>query len=243
VAVLPFRIADNDDASAYRETGAWFYSNAQAYGPSSRYARLSDGTGIEAAFELTAPQAGTYDIFEIVPKTVNAANKALYIVRQNGSTVDSVFLDQNEGSGAWVRVGRYVFTAGATVEVLVRHTGTSTVGTVLRADAVKLQLVEPGSTGLAAGPGPMPSDFGLAQNYPNPFNPTTTITFTLPVDSEISLQLFDNLGRHVMTLAEGRHQAGIHRVVLNAEELGSGVYYYRLTAGGTVHARRMVLVR
>ena len=70
----------------------------------------------------------------------------------------------------------------------------------------------------------------LYPNYPNPFNPTTVIKYDLPTDSHVSLKVYDVLGREVLSLVDGVQTAGIHQVTLNASELSSGVYFYRLKA-------------
>jgi len=89
----------------------------------------------------------------------------------------------------------------------------------------------------ASGPLNVPSNnFVLHPSYPNPFNATTNIEFELPVTSYVSLKVFDVLGREVVTLAEGDKRAGSHKVILNASELSSGVYFYRLNVGNVLQA-------
>uniref|UniRef100_UPI00307E01AD T9SS-dependent choice-of-anchor J family protein n=1 Tax=Ignavibacterium sp. TaxID=2651167 RepID=UPI00307E01AD len=75
-----------------------------------------------------------------------------------------------------------------------------------------------------------PKEFSLAQNYPNPFNPSTSIDFTLAVDSRVTLKVFDVLGQEVMTLINGNYTAGSHKVNFDASGLNSGVYVYRIDA-------------
>lgn len=100
-----------------------------------------------------------------------------------------------------------------------------------------------GPRALDAALGELPTEVALAQNYPNPFNATTTITYTLPEPTDVRLEVFDLLGRHVTTLVEGSVSAGHHRVTLNAGALPSGLYTYRLRAGRTVLTRTLTLVR
>src|SRR5690606_28847752 len=73
----------------------------------------------------------------------------------------------------------------------------------------------------------------LAQSYPNPFNPRTTIEFVLPEAVDVRLEVFDLVGRSIRLLIDERRDAGVHRVDFEASELASGVYLYRLVAGGT----------
>jgi hypothetical protein len=85
--------------------------------------------------------------------------------------------------------------------------------------------------------------FALFANYPNPFNPTTTIRYHLPRASDVSLKVFDILGREVATLVNTRQDRGEHFVEMNATHLASGVYFYRLEAGGFVSVKRMVMLK
>lgn len=87
-----------------------------------------------------------------------------------------------------------------------------------------------------------PKGFELAQNYPNPFNPSTVIAYRLPAPSDVKLEIFDALGRKVTTLVDARQSAGAHRVVFNAVpfNLSSGMYFYRLSAGGVSETRKMI---
>jgi hypothetical protein len=89
----------------------------------------------------------------------------------------------------------------------------------------------------------LPKVFALEQNYPNPFNPTTVISYQLPVASEVSLKVYDVLGKEVMTLVNGRQAAGAYNYTLNASNLSSGVYFYRLRAGNFVSTKKMMLVK
>jgi hypothetical protein len=85
--------------------------------------------------------------------------------------------------------------------------------------------------------------FSLEQNYPNPFNGTTQIEFTLPVTQQVSLRLYDVLGREVAVLMNEIQTAGQHRLSFDATGLASGVYVCRLEAGTVAQTRKMVLVK
>ncbi len=81
------------------------------------------------------------------------------------------------------------------------------------------------------------------QNYPNPFNPTTTIVFTLPARANVHLTLVNNLGQVVKELASGVFSAGRHEVVVDASNISSGVYFYRLQAGSFVDVKKLIVSR
>jgi hypothetical protein len=87
------------------------------------------------------------------------------------------------------------------------------------------------------------TDFKLQQNYPNPFNPSTTISYSIPTTGEVSLKVYDMLGREVSTLFNGRQSAGSYNVNFNAASLASGVYFYKLQSGAFTETRKMMLVK
>ena len=88
-----------------------------------------------------------------------------------------------------------------------------------------------------------PEVFRLDQNYPNPFNPSTTIRFDLPIDSRITLKIYDTLGIEVTTLIDDEMKAGNHSVVFDARNLSSGMYFYRIQANGYTKTRKLILQR
>lgn len=80
--------------------------------------------------------------------------------------------------------------------------------------------------------GPVLNTFVLNQNHPNPFNPSTTISFSLPVESNVSIKLFNMLGQEVAKITDGSFQSGSHNIDFNAQNLTSGAYIYSLEASG-----------
>lgn len=87
------------------------------------------------------------------------------------------------------------------------------------------------------------SKFSLSQNYPNPFNPTTTITYTLAKADDVSLKVYDLLGREVAVLFSEHQLVGHYTVNFNAQHLASGTYLYKLQAGSLVETKKMTLVK
>ena len=71
---------------------------------------------------------------------------------------------------------------------------------------------------------PLPDDFKLFQNYPNPFNPSTNIIFFIAKTGQVNLKVYDNLGREVKTLVEGKKNIGVYTVEFNGSGLASGIY-------------------
>lgn len=89
----------------------------------------------------------------------------------------------------------------------------------------------------------IPEKSFLSQNYPNPFNPTTTIPFGLDVDSEVSLVVYDILGRKISTLLNKRMTAGTYNINYRAEHLASGIYFYRLQTDSQIYTERFTLIK
>jgi len=98
-------------------------------------------------------------------------------------------------------------------------------------------------SGISTIPGQRPTAYALSQNFPNPFNPTTTIRFTLPESGNVTLEVFDVLGRLVAVLVNQHMQAGSYQVPFNASALSSGVYLYRLSARGYSSVHKMMLLK
>ena len=94
----------------------------------------------------------------------------------------------------------------------------------------------------------LPTKYALKGNYPNPFNPTTTISFDLLEASNVSLEVYDMMGRRVATLVNGELSAGSYEKVWNARNqagapVPSGVYIYRIRAGSFQAVKQMVLMK
>ena len=95
-----------------------------------------------------------------------------------------------------------------------------------------------------------PKEFKLEQNYPNPFNPTTKIRFTVPAltpslsqRERVILKVYDILGNEVTTLVNEEKEPGYYEVEFNAEQLSSGIYFYRLQVGNYTQTKKMILLR
>jgi zinc metalloprotease ZmpB len=119
----------------------------------------------------------------------------------------------------------------------------STEGAGLLENAVFTLLGEKSTTPVENDPGALPDRARLRQNYPNPFNPSTTIQFTLALPQRAVIRVYDLLGREVALLMDETRAAGTYEVDWNANGMPSGVYLCQLTAGGSVHTTRMVLMK
>ncbi len=89
----------------------------------------------------------------------------------------------------------------------------------------------------------VPSSYDLSQNYPNPFNPSTTIKFTMPEQGNVSLKVFDRLGREVADLVSGYRNVGTYEISFDASQLSSGIYFYKLSTDNFVSTKKMTLIK
>jgi hypothetical protein len=146
-----------------------------------------------------------------------------------------------------VAAGPYDLDAGDTVTLAVAFVvGTST--SELYANAALARRQFDIATNIADDDLTLPAQFELAQNYPNPFNPTTTISFSLPTASPVTLEIFNTLGQRVTVLTQNDLAAGEHKVVWDGTDdrggdVASGVYFYRLSANGSHLSRKMMLLK
>ena len=89
----------------------------------------------------------------------------------------------------------------------------------------------------------LPINFDLEQNYPNPFNPTTTIKYSVPKLSFVTIKIYDVLGSEVAALVNEEKPVGTYELRWDAENLPSGVYFYQLKAGSFVQTKKMLLLK
>jgi hypothetical protein len=91
--------------------------------------------------------------------------------------------------------------------------------------------------------GGIPTEFMVNQNYPNPFNPSTTIRYGTPVETRVTLKVYNTIGQEVLTLVDETKSPGYYRITFNATHLPSGMYIYRVQMGDFTVSKRMLLVK
>jgi hypothetical protein len=89
----------------------------------------------------------------------------------------------------------------------------------------------------------LPEEFELYQNYPNPFNPTASIKYQVSSISNVSLKVYDVLGKEVATLVNEEKEGGVYTATFDATGLASGMYLYRLQAGSFIETKKMILLK
>ena len=88
-----------------------------------------------------------------------------------------------------------------------------------------------------------PKEFYLSQNFPNPLNPSTTIKYSIPKSSQVTLKIFNTLGQEIEALVNEEKPVGTYELTWNAANLPSGVYFYQLYAGKFIKTKKMILLR
>ena len=97
--------------------------------------------------------------------------------------------------------------------------------------------------GITAGIVELPGSFYLAPAYPNPFNPITTMEYSLPEDSHVSIVVYDMLGRNVAELLDSYKTAGYHTIQWNASDQSSGVYLVKMVVGDNINTQKLMLIK
>jgi gluconolactonase len=194
---------------------------------------VDDSTFTNKRLFYTIPQTGYADGMKVDSSgnVYCAGPGGIWVVSPSGTYVTLIITPQTPSNCAWGDVDRK--TLYITAQTSVYH-------------------IRPGiATGVNKSKRSSPNRFELQGNYPNPFNPATVISYQLLVASNVRLAVYDNLGREVAVLVNGRRDARVHEVRFDASGLSSGVYLYRLTAGQTdggqagtfVQTRKMIIVK
>lgn len=107
---------------------------------------------------------------------------------------------------------------------------------------IPIQLTVTGTTGIEKED-ETPNDFQLVQNYPNPFNPSTTISFSLPKDQNVSLIVYDVLGNQIQTLVNKYLPLGNYSLKFDAADIPSGIYFYRIQTEHFTQVKKMIITK
>jgi hypothetical protein len=89
----------------------------------------------------------------------------------------------------------------------------------------------------------IPSEYSLNQNYPNPFNPSTKISYQILESGQVTLKVYNTLGKEVMTLVNGERAAGKYTIDFNGQRLSSGIYFYSIQSGSFFETKKMMLIK
>jgi hypothetical protein len=139
------------------------------------------------------------------------------------------------GQGYWVKAnqaGQLILTSSATI--IVKNRIKIVLGN---------EMPPPPPGEFVSAVQEIPKEYALEQSYPNPFNPVTTIRYEIPKGSLVVLKVFDMLGQEIKTLINEYQEPGYKEVIFDASTLSSGIYFYRLQAGGYTNVKKMQLIK
>ncbi len=149
-----------------------------------------------------------------------------------------VFLSTNNGA-SWANDNEGL--AGLNVSTLLIRSGKIFAG--IKKGGVWVRPLSELITTVDHKTNKLPPNFSMEQNFPNPFNPSTKIEYTMPTASKTRMNIYSVTGELVSTLVDGFQSAGAHTATFNGEGLPSGLYICRISAGGFVQSRKMLLLK
>ena len=201
-------------------------------------------SGINFNLKAHIPNVGGGFVFGIVkgndgstlPGTLNymvdaSGNFADYSV----TDLDGSYMIGSLDAGSYTMVSTLVSFQNAQKNLSVDYSNNSALN-------VDVSL-NPNSTTGINGNAAVISGYELRQNYPNPFNPSTIISYQIPQNSFVTLKVYNILGNQVATLVNEQQTAGNHNYNFKANNLASGVYIYKLTAGSFTAVRKLTLLK
>ena len=174
----------------------------------------------------------------------------VYSLAVNGTnlfagTDGGVFLSNNNGT-SWtaVNAGLTTYTAGGVASVYSLAVNGTNLFAGTKGYGVWMRPLSEMITGVKDKQNNLPTSFSLQQNYPNPFNPTTTIKYSIPQQSFVSILVYDLLGREVADLVNEEKSAGNYSVQFNSSSrFSSGVYFYRMQAGSFTETKKLIMMK
>ena len=189
-------------------------------------------TGEWLKYTINAKQAGTHTVVARVASALYSGQMRITI-NGNDSKIQNI-----PYTGSWqtwkdVNFGQFILNAGL---------NTIKVDCLIQAYNFNYIDVTYGITSVKDNE-ELPEDYKLGQNYPNPFNPSTTINYSIPQSSFVTIKVYDLLGREVSSLVNQTKAGGNYSVQFNAAKLQSGIYYYSIQAGSFTQTKKLMLLK
>lgn len=192
-------------------------------------------TGIDVSASLLQTNDGS-TVISGYTNSYGSGNNDMYIVKLNENYISCEnVVNQSISSGAWGTVLADVPNVTNSTPLINSHSPVTGSGGTL---TTICQIV-----GLSNINSEIPEMFYLDQNYPNPFNPSTSISFSLPEKSLVTLRVYNILGREINVLHNNKLNAGNHKIIWDASGYPTGVYFYRMEAGSYTESKKMLLVK
>ena len=189
-----------------------------------------------------------------IGKSFNGGYNWTLCQTQAGDTLNNVFFIDNKTGWVCGDSGYILHTSNAGTDWVKQETGTTKdiksiyfinqdTGFAVGDSGLFLKTYTGGTVKVMNISTVVPEQYILYQNYPNPFNPSTVIKFSLPENTHVNLTVYDQLGRIVESLVDSDLTTGTYQFIFNANNLSSGLYYYRLSTVNYNQAKKMVILR
>lgn len=239
--------------SRWTAVGGWGLTTSQSYSPSNSFADSPTGNYSNTTTRsLTLTTALNVSATPVVilsfwyKHTIDTLDNAYADVsNDNGATWQSAKF-YNKTVSSWTReVLDITSLAAGSANLKIRFSmisNGSVVADGIYIDNIKLTGYNAVATGIITG-NETPAKFSLSQNYPNPFNPNTQIIYTIATGGQVTMKVFDILGKEVATLVNEKQNPGTYSLSFDGSKLSSGLYYYRLESGDYSDTRKMLLIK
>jgi hypothetical protein len=238
-------IIDTEDGNCSFIGDGWIETANAGYYGTSKSKLNTKGTGDkQAIYRASLDKSILCKVYGWWVAANNRCTDTPYVVvHANGR--DTVRINQTTNGSKWNLIGQYNFSSDPSQCVIISNQATT--GTYIVADALRLLTADSVQIVTSVDPKTksdnLISTYELGQNFPNPFNSTTLIRFTIPKAGIIRLTVFDLFGREVKSLVNDWQTAGNHRVSFIADDLPTGVYFYKLQAGDYSQTKKMILMK
>ncbi len=250
----PKALIVNEDDSGVVLSGNWQIYKMKGF--TGEILRTGDTSGFASiSYNFNIRFSGYYDVYSYRTPNTPWTKQADYTLFSDSGQA-SVKVDQSDlAKSGWWKLGTLYLSPGNKT-VLKLDNDLLEPGRYLTADAAMVMLNRSLSQGTvsavkneAEDAGLNPAGFELYQNYPNPFNPSTVISYRLPANCFVTLEVYDLLGSKIAVLLTENQTAGIHNVVFNSRKtlsgkyLSSGIYFYKITAGNFSESKKLILLK
>jgi hypothetical protein len=191
------------------------------------------------AIRISGERVGLNDIVDVPAGSFTAAR--FNIIEQIGTKVFNIFVPLfSMVDTFWIVQKTWIVKHSRSAVSVEVPTGTDTIS--LSIPGVRRELIA-FNPNVVNEEDVLPQGVRLFQNYPNPFNPSTVMSYQLPVNSWVTIKIYNTLGEEVATLVDGHQVSGYRFAEWNASGMSSGIYHVRMTAGNFSDVRKIVLLK
>ncbi len=255
-ALLPYRNGNNwrpkaeivnEDENGAVLSGNWEKKPVQGFNPNVYWTSDTSEASIKYSFNIV--NEGWYQLYVYIVPNSLFTKQARYIAFSASDSTEIILNQQDQKNNGWTKLVDVYLHKGKQ-KVLKLDNKYLESGKYLLADAAMLMINRKLSPNIIISSAEneklmtkVIDKYSLRQNYPNPFNPVTTIEYSIPKESKVSINVYDILGRRVRTLFDEVLAAGSYSVRFNGNGLASGVYFYELKADNYSSIKKLLLMK